>query len=135
MSDPLGFEVSSTPQAIVQREGAAHAMTRLLNAYRNDLLLPGLHLVDRDQPVPEPIGDDGEPLTYERRLAIAASRPKFDNLALTEQDFRDVGDITPEQIGTSAEAAMFKGLKIVRAKKLELPLPEGELVLNTKEIP
>jgi hypothetical protein len=103
--------------------------------------MPDLHVVDRKQPLPEPIADDGKPLTMERIrklmgddiLPMFEPSPDGDNRKAksTGQVYTQVFDnrLESERIGQSAEARrppmrvvppVEADLDCVRADKLAL---------------
>lgn len=129
MRDPLGFDpIGLDGIQVVQRQAVSQVFQQALRAYFvADMVLPGVHLVDHDKPVGPPVGDDGQVLTLERRQEIAASRPAL-NLDDPNLDYRYVGNVTPETMGATAEKALRKSIIVARAKVLELPAPEGDIV-------
>jgi hypothetical protein len=110
------------------------------------IAMPDLHVIDRKQPLPEPIADDGKPLTRERIQELMGDvRPMFepspdgDNRKAkpTNQIYTKVFDdrLSPERIGQSAESRR-PAMRVVppveadledcvRADKLALSPEEG----------
>lgn len=99
------------------------------------IAMPDLHVVDRKQQLPEPIADDGKPLTLERIRALMGDlQPMFEpsadgdnrNARPTGQVYTDVFDnrLEAERIGASAEAAR-PSMRVVPPVEAQLPEPSG----------
>mgnify|MGYP001566118897 CR=1 FL=1 len=122
--DPLGYDplgIDPVAQVIKIQESKTD---RSLQAFRHGILLRGTHMVDPNQVVPPPVGDDGQELTHERRMEIAAQRKPYQ----ANPDFdgdngygHDLPDHQVEQLGATAQ-------KIVESK------PEMTVVIP-KELP
>jgi len=127
--DPLGHDsVGLDVSQIVQKQASSQVFQQQLRAYfQANMVLPGVHLIDHNQVIAPPVADDGAVLTLERRQQIAASRPAL-NFDDPTQDFRNVGAIDQEVMGASAEKAQRKTIILARAKQLELPELEGNIV-------
>ena len=149
MSDPFAniFPTAGRTQTVIVHE---QKQNQTFMAWRvAHVAMPDLHIVDRKQPLPEPIADDGKPLTMERIRALMGDdvKPMFeaspdgDNRKAkpTGQVYTDAFDdrLEAERIGSSAEARrpamrivppVEPDLsEIVRADRLALPQPEGTL--------
>jgi len=104
------------------------SMQRAVNAYRNGLALPDVHIADRDEKfVPRVVGEDGQELTVERRAQLmrdAGVKPMFDEEGHETAEhyvsaFESV--IGQERFGESAERNR-RGMRIVTARELVLEL-------------
>jgi hypothetical protein len=127
--DPLGHDsVGLDATQLVQKQASSQVFQQQLKTYFSaNMVLPGVHLIDPNQVIAAPVADDGQVLTLERRQQIAASRPAL-NFDDPTQDFRNIGAIEQEPMGTSAEKAQRQTIIIAKAKQLELPELEGNLV-------
>lgn len=97
------------------------------------IAMPDLHVIDKQQVLPEPIADDGKPLTTERIRELMGDdvRPMFEpspdgdnrNATPTHQVYTRVFDarLPAERIGSSAEAARPKAMRIVVPVEAQLP--------------
>lgn len=106
---------------------------QMISHYKNDLAVPGLHIVDKDvEFVPVIIGEDGQEMTYERRKELMKGKPTmFDKDGnRVDFDYRDAFEIDTEPIGTSTQkAAEAEGYRIVKARELELaPLVDADTI-------
>jgi hypothetical protein len=103
--DPLGFDpISHIQQA---QNPARH---QALEAYRQNILLRGTTIAGSIVSGP-PIGEDGQPMTWERRQTLAAQRAKYDSAKIVsgEIDYRkDSPGIETEVLGTSSQAEVDK---------------------------
>lgn len=129
MSDPLNL--SPVPAHIQQVQQSK--LRRGIDAYRHNILLKGMYLADKDNPaeVPPPVGDDGKPLTDEKRRELAARRALYDPETFGKKEpvlgyDRDLQDHQVEEIGASGEKILQAqpDMKIVLPKELKLA-PEG----------
>jgi hypothetical protein len=99
--DPLGFD----PVAIVHQIKNPE-LQRALDMYRHNILVRGTTVTNSIDPG-EPIAEDGQPMTLERRRELAAQRPPLDfrKVATGELDYRkDTPPIATEKLGTSSQA-------------------------------
>ena len=103
---------------------------KAVTAYRNNIALPDVHIADRTKDfVPLIVGDDGQPLTEERRRQLmkeAGVKPMFDeNGQPTDQTYLTGGEsafdkvIGTERLGETAEASR-PGMRVVQPRELEL---------------
>jgi hypothetical protein len=127
--DPLGFDpLGIDPIEQIQRIKNV-ALQRSIEAFRNNILLRGTTMIDRDKPaeVKPPVGDDGQPLTKEKRREIASKRAAYDPESFGKKEdlgyAQDLQDHPVEALGESAEKAiqLQPEMTIVRPKELTLP--------------
>lgn len=115
MSDPFAniMPTAGRTQTVIVHE---QKQNQTFAAWRQaHIAMPDLHVVDRKQALPEPIADDGQPLTMARIQALMGEdvKPMFEpssdgdnrNAKPTGQVYTQVFDarLTPERIGKSAE--------------------------------
>jgi hypothetical protein len=143
--DPLGFDpLGIDPIAHIQQI-KSHKLQQSLSAYRNNLLLRGTHMVDSEQTVRAPVGDDGKELTYEKRCELAAKRKPYDpRIAFAKKvgsglyqladgsvvdtskiaDYSaDLEDHEVEEIGATAQKIIEEQPEITIVTPTELPDP------------
>ncbi len=86
---------------------------RVIEAYRNNVALPELSIADHRVIKPiDAVGEDGQAMTWERRVALAQGRPVGTKMTGAGIDLRDDvdfrvvrdNDLTPESYGASADA-------------------------------
>ncbi len=129
--DPLGFDpLGIDPIEQIQRIKNP-ALQRSIEAFRNNLLLRGTTMIDRDNPVEvkPPVGDDGKPLTKEKRREIASQRTAYDPESFgKEEDLgytQDLQDHQVEALGASAEKAIQAQPEMTVVRPKEFTLPEA----------
>lgn len=129
---PGGFEIVVSPSVVAQRR------EHLLAAWRQACFaMHGLHVVDKNQIIKEPVLADGAPMTMEIRRAIAEARAKA-NKAYSPAAHREGKldyTVDPELDGVLPKQDWEKSFKYVEStlgpprvvKAKVLPTPSGEL--------
>lgn len=120
--------------SIVQIGAVQAAKERALAAFRQNIALPDVHVADRTREfVPVVVGQDGAPMTAERRaemMKAAGVKPMFDETGkATGQDYSTGFDkvIEVERIGESAERNRHQ-IRVVQTKELsEDALRQGNI--------
>ncbi len=146
MSDPFKMlQPDKAPQAII-RQAQHEQSAGSLGLWRScHIAMADLHIIDKNQPIPEPIADDGQALTFERRQELMKGKKTFFELVadqceqwrakLSGETYNDkFTEIEPERIGKSAEEARPKMMKFVPPKEavLENETNTDMSVLETK---
>jgi len=120
-ADPMSFVMSYSARE--------RAKDRVIAAYRENILLPEVALADRFAPeeIPPALGEDGEELTYERRVELmqkAGVKPMIDeNGKRVKQDYvaLTTGVVKSEQLGASS-TKFRRPVRLVQARDAELIL-------------
>jgi hypothetical protein len=98
---------------------------RIIAAYKNNILLPEVSLADHTTRKPiDVVGEDGQAMTRERRVALMKGRPVgiVDGDIRTDVDFTKVAvDITPEPYCASADARK-ESIRLVQPKEAKVTL-------------
>jgi hypothetical protein len=131
MSDP--FSQLTPKGGSLQGEVRQHTHNHSFEAWRTaNILLPDIYLCDKNYVVPEPLAEDGKPMTPERRKTLMVGKtpmftpsPDGDNSKakpnLTSYVVMFDDDITPETLGTSAVNNRPKVIRVIPPKKLKDP--------------
>lgn len=139
MSDP--FELL-TPKSgggrIWSAEVRYHQHDAIFHAWKAyNIAYPQLYVIQRDSPIPEPILDDGKPLTHERlKELMRGIRPMFTTVMRdgepviepTNECYVHAFDdrIDPEPFGASAVAYRPKHPRYFHPIEIELEKPDGQ---------
>ncbi len=139
--DPLGGDPLGITPIVHIQEVRNPKLQRALQAYANNVLVKGTTVAGTITPG-TPIGEDGLPLTPERRKEIAAARATYDpkKAMKGELDYaHDAPPIETEKLGVSAQKEIDKqpDITIVIPKELVIrPLtPEEKLELGVDDKP
>ncbi len=134
--DPLGNDPLGIDPIVNICQVGDQRLQKAISAYAKNILLKGTTVADTITPG-EPIGEDGKPLTLERRVELAAARTPYDvkKARAGELDYsKDAPPIETEKIGESAQREIDKqpDMTIVTPKDFKLvPLtPEQTAELN-----
>ncbi len=116
MKDPLGHDPLGLDGVVQIKQQVNPRLHRAVDAYRKNILVRGTtqaYSVKRGNgtpaPVGPPIGEDGLPLTEERRRELAAARTKYSVDAAREGTLDYVKSDAPiatEKLGASAQKAI-----------------------------
>lgn len=129
-SDPLGVDPIAHVERIKQSK-----LQRSIEAFRNNILLRGTTMIDRDNPSAAPgvIGDDGETLTEEKRRELAATRTPYDPEMFGKKEpvlgyDQDLKDHVTEQIGETVERILQTQpeMQVIRPKELVIDPKEAK---------
>lgn len=130
MSDPFSL---LTPKSgtTAQGEVRQHTFSHSFQAWRQaNIAYPDLYVCDKTYVVPEPLAEDGAPMTMERRRQLMhGKKPMYqapedgDNSkakpTLEVYTFQFDNDITPEELGTSAIKNRPKIIRVFPPKQLK----------------